>query len=105
MLFFCNFVVRFDCFQSFLESEDEFEICNAAFQVSVTSCTRVVIMLQHVPFITPLQMVILARVIVDVDQVTLTAEGVTRLVRILRSQDDNAVILAGALAFNDVLVF
>ena len=50
-------------------------------------------------------MVILARVIVDVDQVTLTAEGVTRLVRILRSQDDNAVILAGALAFNDVLVF
>ena len=38
---------------------------------------------------------VLARVIVDVDQVTLTAEGVTQLVKVLRSDDDNAIILAG----------
>ena len=49
------------------------------------------------PHVLPSQVVVLARVIVDVNQVTLTAEGVTRLVRILRSQDDNAVILAGKL--------
>ena len=38
----------------------------------------------------------LARVIVDVDQVALTAEGVTQLVKVLRSDDDNAVILAAS---------
>ena len=41
-----------------------------------------------------LQTVVLARVIVDVDQVTLTAKGVTALVNVLHSQDDKAVILA-----------
>ena len=40
-------------------------------------------------------MVVLARVIVDVDQVSLSAKGVTTLVHILKSKDDHAVILAG----------
>ena len=26
--------IRYECFQSFLESDNDFEICNAAFQVS-----------------------------------------------------------------------
>jgi len=34
-------------------------------------------------------------VIVDRDQVSLTAEGVTRLVGLLNSNEDNVVILAG----------
>ena len=42
---------------------------------------------------------VLARVIVDVDQVTLTAEGVTQLVKVLRSDDDNAIILAGMTSY------
>ena len=42
-----------------------------------------------------LQVVILARVIVDRDQVYLTADGVTKLVNILKSKDETAVILAG----------
>ena len=42
-----------------------------------------------------LQVVILARVIVDRDQVYLTADGVTKLVNILKSEDETAVILAG----------
>ena len=49
---------------------------------SLTSC-------QH------LQVVILARVIVDRDQVYLTADGVTKLVNILKSKDETAVILSG----------
>ncbi len=44
----------------------------------------------------PSQVIILARVIVDRDQVSLTADAITALVRILKSSDDNAVILAGA---------
>ena len=42
-----------------------------------------------------LQIVVLARVIVDHDQVSLTALGVTKVTEVLRSDDDNAVILAG----------
>ena len=45
------------------------------------------------------QIVVLARVIVDVDQVALTAEGVTQLVKVLRSDDDNAIILAGMTSY------
>ena len=40
---------------------------------------------------------VLARVIVDRDQVDLTAHGVKALVSVLRSDDDNAVILSGKL--------
>ena len=42
-----------------------------------------------------LQIVVLARVIVDRDQVTLSAEGVTRLVSLLRSENHETVILSG----------
>ena len=42
-------------------------------------------------------MVVLARVIVDRDQVELTADGVQSLVNILRSSDDKALILGASL--------
>ncbi|XP_078582860.1 ankyrin and armadillo repeat-containing protein-like [Branchiostoma floridae x Branchiostoma japonicum] len=41
--------------------------------------------------------VVLARVIVDQDQVMLTARGVTQLVELLQSDDDNTVVLAASL--------
>lgn len=41
----------------------------------------------------------LARDIVDMDQVSLTALGVTSLVEHLRSSDDNVIILTGEQAF------
>lgn len=44
------------------------------------------------------QIVVLSRVIVDRDQVELTAEGVKALVKVLSSDDDNAIILAGMTA-------
>ena len=40
----------------------------------------------------------MARVIVDRDQVYLTADGVKKLVKILKSEDESAVILAGKIA-------
>lgn len=40
---------------------------------------------------------VLARVIVDRDQVLLTAQGVTLLVRKLASDDDNVIVLASSL--------
>ncbi|KAJ1186968.1 hypothetical protein NDU88_003747 [Pleurodeles waltl] len=43
------------------------------------------------------QIIVLARVIADVDQVTLTAKGVTILVRLLRSEEPATLILAGEL--------
>ena len=46
------------------------------------------------------QIVVLARVIVDQDQVNLTADGVTQLTSVLKSDDDNAVILAGLFILN-----
>ncbi|XP_038077595.1 ankyrin and armadillo repeat-containing protein-like isoform X2 [Patiria miniata] len=61
-------------FQRFLDAEDESYQAHGAFQI-----------------------VVLARVILDRDQVSLSAEGVTTLVRLLKSQDDNTVILAGTL--------
>jgi len=41
--------------------------------------------------------VVLARVIIDRDQVSLTAQGVTMLVRKLGSEDDNVIVLASSL--------
>ena len=41
------------------------------------------------------QVVILARVITDSDQVSLTAKGIACLVKILTSTNDEAVIMAG----------
>ncbi|XP_030846615.1 ankyrin and armadillo repeat-containing protein-like [Strongylocentrotus purpuratus] len=66
--------IRMSNFQRFLESEDETHQAYAAFQI-----------------------VVLARVIVDRDQVSLSAEGVTRLVGLLKSENPNTVILAGSL--------
>ena len=43
------------------------------------------------------QIVVLARVIVDQDQVILTARGVTYLVEKLHSTDDNVIVLAASL--------
>lgn len=43
------------------------------------------------------QIVVLSRVIIDQDQVTLTARGVSMLVDMVRSEDDNAVVLASSL--------
>ena len=40
---------------------------------------------------------VLARVIIDRDQVSLTAQGVTLLVRKIASKDDNVVVLASSL--------
>ncbi|XP_077978159.1 ankyrin and armadillo repeat-containing protein-like [Glandiceps talaboti] len=66
--------IRMRAFTPFLNSDNESYQANAAFQI-----------------------VVLARVIVDQDQVTLSAEGVTRLVSLLQSDDENTVILAGRL--------
>ena len=41
------------------------------------------------------QMVVLARVITDMDQVTITAKGVSTLINILNAKDDNIIILTG----------
>lgn len=48
-------------------------------------------------YIFVLQIVVLARVIVDCDQVSLTAQGVTLLVKKLGSDDDNVIVLASSL--------
>jgi len=44
------------------------------------------------------QMVVLARVIIGSDQVSLTARGITQLVRLLGSREENIVILCGKYA-------
>ncbi|XP_076094844.1 ankyrin and armadillo repeat-containing protein-like isoform X1 [Mytilus galloprovincialis] len=66
--------ISYSVFQDFLESENENYVCEAAFQI-----------------------VVLARVIVDDDQVTLTARGVTILVNKVKSHDDNVVVRASSL--------
>ncbi|KAL8620460.1 hypothetical protein ACOMHN_048393 [Nucella lapillus] len=67
--------IMFSVFEPFLESEDEFHQCYAAFQV-----------------------VVLARVIVDQDQVELTARGITQLVNKLQGPgEDKVVVLACSL--------
>ncbi|ELU04066.1 hypothetical protein CAPTEDRAFT_159631 [Capitella teleta] len=66
--------IHFSCFAEFLDSNEEYYRSYAAFQV-----------------------VVLARVIVDQDQVSLTARGVTTLVKVLDAEDDDSVILAASL--------
>ncbi|XP_064647682.1 ankyrin and armadillo repeat-containing protein-like isoform X2 [Lineus longissimus] len=66
--------IKYSVFQDFIDSDNDFYKCSAAFQI-----------------------VVLARVIIDRDQVSLTALGVTTLVETLSSKDDNAVILAASL--------
>lgn len=66
--------IKFSIFQQFIESENEYHQCYSAFQI-----------------------VVLARVIVDQDQVTLTARGITMLVDKLLSQDDKVLVLACSL--------
>ncbi|PIK39875.1 hypothetical protein BSL78_23293 [Apostichopus japonicus] len=66
--------IRMSAFQRFLDSENEEYKAHAAFQI-----------------------VVLARVIVDRDQVSLSAEGVTTLVGMLNSTKDETIILSGSL--------
>ncbi|XP_015214679.2 ankyrin and armadillo repeat-containing protein isoform X2 [Lepisosteus oculatus] len=61
-------------YEPFLQSEDEFERAKAAFQI-----------------------VILAKVITGIDQVTLSARGIGLLVQVLQSQNSRAVILTAQL--------
>ncbi|XP_056008070.1 ankyrin and armadillo repeat-containing protein-like isoform X2 [Ostrea edulis] len=66
--------IKYSVFEPFLNSIGEYDICYAAFQI-----------------------VVLARVIVDQDQVMLTARGVTLLVERLQSKEDNVIVLAASL--------
>ncbi|XP_052802485.1 ankyrin and armadillo repeat-containing protein-like isoform X4 [Mya arenaria] len=66
--------IKYSVFEPFIDSLDEFHNCYAAFQI-----------------------VVLARVIIDRDQVSLTAQGVTLLVKKLGSDDDNVIVLASSL--------
>ncbi|KAF6031041.1 ANKAR [Bugula neritina] len=66
--------ISYSLFLPFLTSDNEFYRASASFQI-----------------------VVLARVIMDRDQVSLTAEGVTSLVELLKSKTDNVVILSASL--------
>nr|XP_022304478.1 ankyrin and armadillo repeat-containing protein-like isoform X5 [Crassostrea virginica] len=66
--------IMYSVFEPFLNSSIEYDVCYAAFQI-----------------------VVLARVIVDQDQVMLTASGVTLLVKKLHSTEDNVIVLAASL--------
>ncbi|XP_052246071.1 ankyrin and armadillo repeat-containing protein-like isoform X2 [Dreissena polymorpha] len=66
--------VKYSVFKEFIKSPDEFHNCYAAFQI-----------------------VVLARVIIDKDQVKLTAKGVKLLVQKISSENDNTVVLASSL--------
>ncbi|XP_067649055.1 ankyrin and armadillo repeat-containing protein-like [Haliotis asinina] len=66
--------IKFSVFEPFIKSGDEYYQCSAAFQI-----------------------VVLARVIVDQDQVLLTARGITELVKKLTSEDENTVVIAASL--------
>ncbi|KYO33714.1 ankyrin and armadillo repeat-containing protein isoform B [Alligator mississippiensis] len=66
--------ITLSMFEPFLQSEVETEKAMAAFQI-----------------------VVLARVIVDVDQVTLSARGVTILVELLHSEESATLVLTGKL--------
>ncbi|XP_065929233.1 ankyrin and armadillo repeat-containing protein isoform X4 [Magallana gigas] len=66
--------IKYSVFEPFLNSSIEYDVCYAAFQI-----------------------VVLARVIVDQDQVMLTARGVTLLVEKLHSTEDNVIVLAASL--------
>ncbi|OWF40013.1 ankyrin and armadillo repeat-containing protein-like isoform X3 [Mizuhopecten yessoensis] len=66
--------IKYSVFEPFINSTDPYFVCYAAFQITV-----------------------LARVIVDQDQVNLTARGVTMLVEKLNHEDDNVIVLAASL--------
>ncbi|XP_005090203.1 ankyrin and armadillo repeat-containing protein [Aplysia californica] len=66
--------IKYSIFEKFVNSQDEFYQCYAAFQI-----------------------VVLARVIVDRDQVPLTAQGITMLVDKIGSDKDKVVVLACSL--------
>ncbi|KAK7484931.1 hypothetical protein BaRGS_00023851, partial [Batillaria attramentaria] len=66
--------IKYSVFEPFMNDDDEYHQCYAAFQI-----------------------VVLARVIVDQDQVTLTAQGITVLVNKLHSKEDNVLVLACSL--------
>ncbi|CAD5114678.1 DgyrCDS3724 [Dimorphilus gyrociliatus] len=66
--------LEYSFFRSFLKSEDDLEKCNSAFQ-----------------------MVVLSRVVNDRDQVSLTAEGISMLVEVLKSKNDSTVSEAASL--------
>ncbi|RUS87780.1 hypothetical protein EGW08_004445 [Elysia chlorotica] len=66
--------IRYSVFENFLNTPDEFYQCYAAFQV-----------------------VVLARVIVDRDQVPLTAQGISLLVSKIESSEEKVVVLACSL--------
>nr|XP_022304703.1 ankyrin and armadillo repeat-containing protein-like isoform X2 [Crassostrea virginica] len=66
--------IMYSVFEPFLNSSIEYDVSYAAFQI-----------------------VVLARVIVDQDQVMLTASGVTLLVKKLHSTEDNVIVLAASL--------
>ncbi|BFY97941.1 hypothetical protein BsWGS_00981 [Bradybaena similaris] len=64
-------IIKYSKFQKFLESQDEFYQCYAAFQI-----------------------VVLAGVILDKDQIALTAQGIEMLVSKIMSADEKIVVLA-----------
>uniref|UniRef100_A0A2C9LDX1 Uncharacterized protein n=1 Tax=Biomphalaria glabrata TaxID=6526 RepID=A0A2C9LDX1_BIOGL len=66
--------ISYDVFDKFIQSNDEFYQCYASFQI-----------------------VVLARVITDKDQVSLTAQGIMMLVSKLRSAEENVVVLSCSL--------
>ncbi|XP_055872246.1 ankyrin and armadillo repeat-containing protein-like [Biomphalaria glabrata] len=66
--------ISYDVFDKFIQSNDEFYQCYASFQI-----------------------VVLARVITDKDQVSLTAQGIMMLVSKLSSAEENVVVLSCSL--------
>ncbi|GFR60921.1 ankyrin and armadillo repeat-containing protein [Elysia marginata] len=66
--------IKYSVFENFINTPDEFYQCYAAFQV-----------------------VVLARVIVDRDQVPLTAQGISLLVSKIESSEEKVVVLACSL--------
>ncbi|KAK7009037.1 ankyrin and armadillo repeat-containing protein [Biomphalaria glabrata] len=66
--------ISYDVFDKFIQSNDEFYQCYASFQI-----------------------VVLARVIIDKDQVSLTAQGIMMLVSKLNSPEEKVVVLSCSL--------
>ena len=64
--------ISYSLYEDIIESDDEMQICKACFQI-----------------------IILARVFNDRDQVWITALGVTKLVNLLKSSDDEVIIQTG----------
>uniref|UniRef100_A0A2C9KYG2 Uncharacterized protein n=1 Tax=Biomphalaria glabrata TaxID=6526 RepID=A0A2C9KYG2_BIOGL len=66
--------ISYDVFDKFIQSNDEFYQCYASFQI-----------------------VVLARIIIDKDQVSLTAQGIMMLVSKLNSPEEKVVVLSCSL--------